>query len=120
MGAKDRLVGLPASVCDALEDYLAVRVESSTPVRGQVGHQAVPLVVTGTGRRVHVSHVTMLRQLAGAFVPDNEGRPSRSARREPGGTGTCCPPTAPPRSRPNSRRSSRPSIEPRPNTAATT
>ena len=70
-GGKDRLLGVPPAVCDAIEDYLAVREAPDVPaVLGQVGHRAAPMFISRTGARLHVSHVTaMLRQLVVAFVP---------------------------------------------------
>ncbi|WP_406632324.1 tyrosine-type recombinase/integrase [Amycolatopsis sp. WGS_07] len=72
-GSKDREVALAAPVADALDAYLADRVTPQVPaLRGQVGaNRAEPLFVTGTGARVHVSHVTaLLRRLCATFCQE--------------------------------------------------
>jgi site-specific recombinase XerD len=79
-GAKDREVALTPPVADALDAYLADRRPSAVPaLRGQVGlTPPEPLFTTGTGRRVHVTHVTaMLRRLCATFCPAPDAPPPR-------------------------------------------
>jgi integrase/recombinase XerD len=80
-GAKDREVALTAPVADAVDAYLAERCPPAVPaLRGQVGPApAEPLFVTGTGHRVHVSHVTaLLRRLCVIFAPAPTAEPPRA------------------------------------------
>ncbi|WP_243787695.1 tyrosine-type recombinase/integrase [Saccharopolyspora gloriosae] len=80
-GAKDRRVALAAPVADAVEDYLAVRTDAPVPaLRDQPGNRPPqPLLITGTGRRVHVSHVqAVLRRLCTTFAPAPDAPPPRS------------------------------------------
>lgn len=80
-GAKDREVALTVPVADALDSYLADRRAPAVPaLRGQVGRSSPePLFVTGTGRRVHVSHVTaLLRRLCATFTADATAEPPRA------------------------------------------
>ncbi|MFR9729828.1 tyrosine-type recombinase/integrase [Saccharopolyspora sp. MS10] len=84
-GAKDRLVALAAPVADAIEDYLAVRAPPQVPaLREQPGMRgAEPLFLTGTGRRVHVSHVqALLRRLCATFASGAESGSRSPALRE--------------------------------------
>ncbi len=80
-GAKDRRVALAAPVADAVEDYLAVRTHPTVPaLPGQAGRPtSEALFVTGTGARVHVSHVqSLLRRLCATFAPSPDAPPPRA------------------------------------------
>lgn len=79
-GEKDRVVALPVPVADALEDYLAVRVEPDVPApMGQVGpRRQSAIFVSATGHRLHPSHLTrMLRGLCAHFAPRTTPRSRR-------------------------------------------
>lgn len=72
-GERDRLVYLSEPVCDAVDDYLAVRVAAAVPARiGQVSStREQPLFVTRHGRRVHTSSVhPLLRRVCISFAAD--------------------------------------------------
>ena len=68
-------------MADAVEAYLAVRTPPQVPaLRDQPGlRRSEPLFLTGTGRRVHVSHVqALLRRLCATVAPGPDDPAPRS------------------------------------------
>lgn len=77
-GDKQRLVGLPPPVVEAVSDYLARRVAPQVPATVRTTRRVdrvEPVFVTDQGARVHVSHIPrMLRRIVATFAPRHEPR----------------------------------------------